>query len=391
MGRARIVSNPTAAAAPRAAVDGEPLRFHRSLPGYEPTRLVDAPSVARALGVRRVWVKDESRRLGMPSFKILGASWATFRAVCERLGTTVDEVGDLPSLKERLDHHRPFTLIAATDGNHGRAVARMAALLDLEARILVPSDMARARIDAIAGEGAAVDIVDGTYDDAIAAAARVADDAHLLISDTSWPGYQAVPRWVIDGYATIAQEIEEELAARGAGWPDVIAAQIGVGAFAASMVERFRRDGSRLVGVEPARADCATASIEAGRLVSVPGPHDSIMAGLNCGTPSLIAWPVISKGIDVYVAVDDDRAREAMRLLAEAGIVSGETGAAGVAGLLDLAGDGGLPADSEVLTVSTEGATDPAAYAEIVGAPAEEIERRAAAREAGGGAELRLT
>jgi diaminopropionate ammonia-lyase len=104
------------------------------------------------------------------------------------------------------------------------------------------------------------------------------------------------------------------------------------------------------------------------------------MAGLNCGTPSLIAWPVISKGIDVFVAVDDDRAREAMLLLAEAGIVSGESGAAGVAGLLDLARDGGLPADSEVLTVSTEGATDPDAYADIVGASAEEIERRATAR-----------
>jgi diaminopropionate ammonia-lyase len=373
MGAARIVRNPLADRSATRSSDRRPLRFHRSLPGYQVTPLVDAPGLARELGVSRVLVKDESQRMGMPSFKILGASWATFRALREYLGTSTEEVGTLQELREILTRQPRMTLVAATDGNHGRAVARMASLLELDAQIYVPADMAQPRIDAIEAEGATVTVVDGAYDDAVARSAEDADATHLVISDTSWPGYQDVPRWVIDGYATIAAEIEGQLAEMRAPGPTLVAAQIGVGAFAASVVRSFRGPETTIVGVEPAEADCATASIEAGKIVFVPGPHASIMAGLNCGRPSLVAWPVISRGIDVYVTVEDDTARDAMRLLAAAGVVSGESGAAGLAGLLDLARREGLPPDAEVLTVSTEGATDPRAYEQIVGRSAADV------------------
>jgi diaminopropionate ammonia-lyase len=122
-----------------------------------------------------------------------------------------------------------------------------------------------------------------------------------------------------------------------------------------------------LVGVEPTRSDCMLASIEAGRAVQIPGPYDSIMAGLNCGTPSLIAWPLVSRGMDLFCAVEDERAMEAMRMLADAGIVAGESGAAGLAGALDLRDAGRLPANARILLVSTEGATDPVAYERVVG------------------------
>ncbi len=370
MGSARVVLNPMAGDLPPLPVGaGRPISFHRTFPSYAPTPLIDAPNVAEALRVGRVWVKDESSRLGLPSFKILGASWAANRALCELLGVDADTVVTLDQLRALL-RTRPLTLVAATDGNHGRAVARIARMLGLAAHILVPHDMVSARRQAIASEGAEVTVVDGGYDDAVARSAELSDDRHLVISDTSWPGYERIPAWVIDGYATICAEIDQQLADMDAAPPDVVVVQIGVGAFAAAMVRHAkRRPDTRVIGVEPAHADCVTASIEAGRLVEVPGPHVSIMAGLHSGKASLVAWPVISRGLDVLVVIDDEPTREAMRLLAGAGIVSGESGAAGLGGLLSARGTLDLPPDASVLLISTEGATDPQAYRRIVSTP----------------------
>jgi diaminopropionate ammonia-lyase len=319
----RLVRNPLAA--PAAAHVDAPIEFHRSLPGYAVTPLVDARAAARALGVERVLVKDESSRLGLPSFKVLGASWAVHRALEQRPGAR--------------------RLVCATDGNHGRAVARMARLRGLEAVVFVPAGRVAARRAAIAGEGARVEIVDGSYDEAVERAASLADERTLVIQDTAWPGYEDVPGWVIDGYATIGAEIDAA--------PDLVAVQIGVGSFAAAIVRRFAP--GRIVGVEPEAADCALASIEAGEPVEVPGPHDSVMAGLNCGRVSSLAWPVISRGIEAFATVSDDRAREAVALLARDGVTAGESGAAGLAGLLAFRDRLGL--SGTVLVINTEGAT----------------------------------
>lgn len=374
--RERIVAN-QAVGTTAERPSREPLAFHRRLPGYAPTPLLAADRLAGRLGLARLWVKDESERLGLPAFKILGASWATFRAVAAafeaQTGRPLGEWRAIDELAQALAPLRPLTLACATDGNHGRAVARMARLLGLDAHIIVPAGMAPARVEAIAAEGARVSVIDGTYDEAIARSAEIAGPRCLVISDTSWPGYDAVPRWVIDGYGTILWEIDDELTRRGEPGPTLVAVQIGVGAFAAAVVRHYRRPGISaaplILGVEPTRAACVIASVEAGRIVSIPGPHDSIMAGLNCGTPSEIAWPVLSRGIDQFLAIEDDRAREAMRLLASEGIVSGESGAAGLAGLLAwIEAFGGDPAGHRALVLSTEGATDPAAYERIVGA-----------------------
>lgn len=328
--------------------------------------MVEAPSLARRLDVGTVWVKDESSRLDLPSFKILGASWAAYRTVLERLGGDVGPWSEVAELGERLAPLRPLTLAAATDGNHGRAVARIAALLGLGARIFVPAGTARARIEAIEGEGAEVEVVPGSYDDAVRRAAEQASPECAVVADT---GEDGPPRWVIEGYATIFRELEDQLSEP----PDLVAVQMGVGALAAAAV-RYVRGGwvdARIVGVEPEEAACVMASIRAGRVVSLTGEQHSIMAGLNCGTPSPVAWPVVSAGIDLFVAVPDDRAREAVREMAAAGLVSGESGAAGLAGLLEaLTGSDaatardllGVDGSTRALILSTEGATDPEAY-----------------------------
>jgi len=369
-GRAKIIgASPTRA----------PLSFHRRLPGYAPTPLLQAPALARLLRVGEVLVKIESSRLGLPAFKILGASWAIYRALEARLGLTLEQWQTISEFKHCLAPLRPMTLATATDGNHGRAVAHMAALLELEALIYLPAGTAQARIDGIASEGAQVEVVEGTYDDAVSRAAQDASEHCLVISDTSWPGYEDVPRWVMDGYSTIFWEIDDELARPGQQSPELVAVQFGVGALAAAVVNHYRapdRDMQpKILSVEPLRAACALASMEDGEIVDVPGPHNSIMAGLNCGRASLVAWPIVSHGIDAFIAIADERAREAMRLLAAAGVVAGETGAAGLGGLLELLtgpdhtqhrADLRINETTRVLLLVTEGATDPAAYEAIV-------------------------
>ncbi len=369
--RAGLVAAPS-------AVDPRP--FHRQLARYAPTPLHELPLLAAHLGVGRVFVKDESARLGLPSFKILGASWAIYRVLCRTLGqealawTTIDELAAL------IAPLQPLSFAAATDGNHGRAVAHMAHLLSCGAHIFVPLGTASSRIQALRDEGAVVVVVDGSYDEAVACAAAMASARCLVICDTGWPGYEEVPQWVIEGYRTIFSEIDDVLAAHQHGQPDVIAVQIGVGALAAAVVQHYSRNPLQsapfIIGVEPISAACVYESLVVNKIVSLPGRQHSLMAGLNCGTPSSVAWPWLAGGLDAVVIAEDEHARQAMRLLAKAGLVAGETGAAGLAGLLAVPGtpcESALRQDlrltqlSSVLLLMTEGASDPESYRRIVG------------------------
>jgi diaminopropionate ammonia-lyase len=361
-------------------MSASPRAFHASMAGYRPTPLREAPHAARRLGVGEVLVKDESERLGLPSFKVLGASWAVHRALVEHVGATLEEIPTFDALNTAIAPARPITLVAATDGNHGRAVAHMAALLGLDARIYVPDDMVPARIAAIEGEGATVTVIDGGYDDAVARSSQDAGERRLVISDTAWPGYERVPAWVIEGYSTIFAEIEETLDGEKRSQPDVVVVPIGVGALAAAAVRDYwslQAGRPRLVGVEPTSAACVLESVAAGRIVTLQHAQTSIMAGLNCATPSLIAWPLVSRGIDLYLAVPDAYVAEATRVLAADGIVAGECGAAGLAALTAVVTDAhlaqarealALGPDSSVLLLSTEGATDLEAYKRLVDA-----------------------
>jgi len=349
--------------------------FHRRMPAYATTPLCDAAAIATNLGIGRLLVKDESRRLGLPSFKILGASWATYRALVDHLGHEPEPWADIDSLAAALAHLRPFTLAAATDGNHGKAVALMARLLGFQAHIFVPKGTVIARIEAIRVEGAQVTVVDGDYDAAVARSAEEAGERCLVISDTSWAGYETTPQRVIDGYSTIFSEIDAALDAEGLLQPDVIVIPVGVGALMSAAINHYRSGSINpiIVGVEPITANCVQLSAEAGRLVVVPGPHPSMMAGLNCGTPSFVAWPTVSAGVDWFVAVDDEASASAMRDLAQVAVVAGETGAAALAGLTALCAAPDRPEwlrhDATVLVLVTEGATDPENYELIVGHP----------------------
>jgi diaminopropionate ammonia-lyase len=265
----------------------------------------------------------------------------------------------------------------ATDGNHGRAVAWIARLLNRPAVIYMPAGSAQARIEAIKSEGAEVIVIDGSYDEVVKLTAdNAARFGRIVIADTGYEGYTNIPLFIQQGYLTMFAEMREQLEEANGSIPDLVFIQSGVGAFAAAGTEFFSAfyPETRLVSVEPVSADCLLRSAESGegKPVSVSGQGNTIMAGLNCGTPSLTAWDKIRDKFYAFAAIEDDWAERAMRILAGHGIVSGESGSAGLAALLALksehpaffSGDGNQL--NNILLINTEADTDPEAYKKIV-------------------------
>jgi diaminopropionate ammonia-lyase len=292
------------------------------MPGYAVTPLVEAPGVAEALGVGSLWVKDESDRFGLPAFKVLGASWAVNKA----LGPARIFV-ELAALVAG----RRITLVTATDGNHGRALAYLARLLGLRSRIYIPAGLPADPVQAIRDEGA--DVVDTglTYDDTVRAAAASVRDGDVLIQDTAWPGYEEVPRWIVAGYSTLFAELD----AQHPGEIGLVVIPTGVGSLLQAAIEHYRTPGRRtsVLAVEPVTAACVTESLAAGHPVTVDTSAPTIMAGLNCGTVSTVAWPTIRNGLDAATTVTDTETRAAQSLLRSHHIPTGPCGAATLAAL----------------------------------------------------------
>jgi diaminopropionate ammonia-lyase len=365
--------------------------FHAELPGYRPTELTELPALAKELGVGRVFVKDESTRMGLGAFKVLGASWAIARLLTDQgeAGRTGQGEAGRVALGElrRAAAARPVELVTATDGNHGRAVAWMARLLGLEARVFVPRVVSERARAAIAVEGATVIVAGDSYDEAVEQAAAYAGQrsaeagwtaaanagqgqpaagaGRLLVQDTAWAGYKSVPRWIVEGYGTLLAEVDEQFAERELAGPDLVSVPVGVGSLAQAVVTHYRRGGvaPAVLAVEPETAAGVLASLHAEARRSVP-TAGTVMAGLNCGIPSSLAWPVLAGGLDAAIAVPDQQATEAGADLGRLGVRSGPSGAASLAGVrAALTGAGararraglGVTASSVVLLLSTEG------------------------------------
>ncbi|MFE7630659.1 pyridoxal-phosphate dependent enzyme [Kocuria sp. NPDC057446] len=316
-----------------------PLDFHRRLPGYAITRLVEAPRLATLLGVGSVVVKDETSRFGLPSFKILGASWATYAALRETLGPVPDSDLTPQMLKEWALPARPLTLVAATDGNHGRAVARVANWFGLEARIFVPPFVSETRRRAIIDEGAELVVVDGNYDAAVDAALEDGGmQGRLLISDTARSASDAVPQMVSAGYTTAFLEVEAQLCADDREDLDAIGIQAGVGGLAAAATVWARRPHSgrraNVVVAEPEDAASVFAAVASGQPQTVAATTPTAMAVLQCGTVSLTAFPLLAAGVSCCVALEDKWSLAAVAEMGSCGVDTGPSGAAGLAGLM---------------------------------------------------------
>jgi len=369
---------PSKVDAPAISEIGEIVAFHSKLSGYAPTPLVSVDGIAGKLGIKRILVKDEGTRFGLKAFKALGASYAVYKILQERGAGGLKPEEFLSEKGRKLAEGITFT--CATDGNHGRALAWIARLLGRKAVIFMPKGSVPSRIDAIKSEGAEVVVIEGGYDDAVERASEEADKkGWIVVADVGYPGYMEIPRYIQRGYMTIFHETAHQLAERGEKTPDIVFLQAGVGAFASAAALYFSdpADGIRLVSVEPEDADCLFRSFDAGdgKAHSSPNFGRTIMAGLNCETPSMSAWPIVRDRFDAYSTIEDHYAEEAMRLLAAEGIISGESGAAGLGALIALLSEMPcfaeekvkLKGDASVLVINTEADTDPEGYRRIVG------------------------
>ncbi len=357
--------------------------FHKALPEYAPTALVPLPELAESLGIRAAFIKDESTRFGLKAFKGLGGSYAVFRAVCDRLGLEYRETSFSELQSDKV--HRQIAelhFVTATDGNHGKGVAWAAAKLGCQAHVYLPQGSVQARAQAIRdiGKTEAV-ITEWGYDDTVRYAAKLAGEHDwVLIQDTSWPGYEDIPRTIIQGYTTMCREASAQLEELALA-PTHVFLQAGVGAMAGGVLGwlRNRYPDSDLTAaiVEPTEAACVFESVAAadGKTHPAGGNGRTIMAGLNCGEVCPLIWPILCRQADAWFSCPDKVAVQGMRFLNRAGVVSGESGAvtAGLASLMaqdafaDVKQALKLNRDSVLLLFSTEGDTDPEAYREIVG------------------------
>jgi len=359
------------------------LDFHRSLAGYAPTPLLSVPKIAAALGVKEIYVKDESHRFGIKAFKACGASYAIFRFLKAQWENRFRTPFTIDSFKHPgvLRQLGAYTFCAATDGNHGRAVAWTARILGQKAVIYMPKNTAQARIENVTGEGARVEQVEGTFDDCVIQCASDAEkNGWHAISDTAYEGYMDVPRSIMLGYTTLFHEIEATMNHENLPGVDFVILPAGVGGLAAAgtgyYVRKYGKTRPYLICVEPSDCDCFLESVKYGNGQPLPtrGKQTSIMVGLNCGIPSPVAWPIIRDGMHLFTAITDNYAVDAMRAYYTGNITSGESGSAGLACLMALVRDKdlkearekiGLTAHSRVLLINTEGDTDPTAWRSI--------------------------
>jgi len=369
-------------------ITGFARQFHRQLDGYRMSPLKSLSGLASLLGIGGIWVKDESQRLSLNSFKVLGGSFALYQFLRKRLGIRDREltVSELKSEKVRAELGE-ICFATATDGNHGRGVAWAAMELGFKCVVYVHERTSKPRIKAIEEYGARVKVIPGTYDDAVRMIMRdAAENGWQIISDTSWEGYQDIPCWVMQGYTTLMGEVQEQLAGQGISQPTHVLVQAGVGALAASVIGYYQglfgKKRPVTVVVEPDKADCLyeSAKVGDGQPHSLGGTLDTIMAGLACGDPSPLAWDILDRCSDFFLSCPDFIAAKGMRVygMPVAGdpfIVSGESGAvtlgtlmfiAEYSGLSDLKRKMKLDRNSQVLLINTEGNTDPDDFRRVV-------------------------
>jgi diaminopropionate ammonia-lyase len=352
-------------------------------PGYAATRLRDLADLARQADVGTLRIKDEASRFELASFKALGGAYAVANLLRNELARAdVAAAASMTELESGTwrSGTESVTVTCATDGNHGRAVAWGAQRFHARCVIFVHATVSQGRADAIARYGAEIRRVAGTYDDAVRECARQAEAEHWhVVSDTSWPGYTEVARDIMQGYRVMADEAADQWVGPP---PTHVFFQGGVGGAAAAVSVQCRarfNPSPALIVVEPDRAACLLASAELGERTAVAGDLDTIMAGLACGEPSLLAWQELDRAACAFMAIPDAAAVATLRLLAAQGIVAGESGVAGLAGCLLAAADPaararlGLDRASRVLVFCTEGATDPELYVELAGASAEQV------------------
>ncbi len=356
--------------------------FHKSFPIYENTPLIALDDLADKLSLNNIYIKDESKRFGLNAFKVLGGSYASAVYLADKFSLDKSKLR-YSLLKNDKFKESKIIFVTATDGNHGRGIAWTARQLGFEAVVFMPKGSSLHRIENIKKEGARVEVLDCNYDDAVRYAKKYAEENNgVLMQDTAIDDYRDIPLWIMQGYMTIAYEMSKQL---GDVKPTHLILQAGVGSFAAAILGFFKNlygDDLKAAIVEPENAACVykSALISDGEPHTVSGDLETIMAGLSCGEPNPIAWPVLRDYADLFVSCPDYIAEEGMRMMAkpmgnDERIISGESGAPGLGLIHNIMTKDELKSikdslkidvDSNVIIISTEGDTDPVSYNRII-------------------------
>lgn len=361
------------------------LNYHKSFPAYTKTPLAKLSNLAKELGVSSIYVKDESYRFGLNAFKVLGGSYSMGKVIAGKLGLADEELTyDKLTSKEVKEKLGDVTFVTATDGNHGRGVAWTARELGQKSVVYMPKGSAIERLNNIKAEGADASITDMNYDEAVRLANKMGEEkGWIMVQDTAWEGYEEIPRWIMQGYATMAYEAIEQLEGEV---PTHVFLQAGVGSLAggvAGLIANYYKDKKpTIIVVEPNAADCIyrTAAAKDGKLHFVTGDMNTIMAGLACGEPNRIGWEVLTETAEFAVSCPDWVAAEGMRVLGngikdDPKVVSGESGACTIGfvnailtrnELKEFKEKLGINENSKILCFSTEGDTDKKNYRDIV-------------------------
>ncbi len=358
--------------------------FHRQINGYQPTPLVSLRLLAGRLGVKSILVKDESKRFGLNAYKALGGSYALGRLLAKHLNIDIADI-DLATVASKLD--KPLVFATATAGNHGTGVAWAAQKMGQQAVVYMPKGSSLVSAERIRKLGAECIITEVNYDDTVRLAnKKAAENGWTLVQDTAWEGYEEIPTWISQGYMTMADEAIEQATALSKGLPTHVFLQAGVGSMAGGvlgyLVDKLGAGNFQTIIAEPSAADCLyrSAASAQGEMVNVTGELNTIMAGLACGEPNPVTWPVLRDNSNYFAAVDDSVSAVGMRvlgnpLLGDTRVISGESGAITIGLLyqlcsdptnLDISQEMGLNEDSVVLLFNTEGDTNPARYRDIV-------------------------
>ena len=363
--------------------------FHESFPQYSVTPLVKLDHMATYLGLKEVYVKDESYRFGLNAFKVLGGSFAMARYIAKQTGKDVSELPyNVLTSDELRKEFGQATFFTATDGNHGRGVAWAANKLGQKSVVLMPKGSTQTRLNNILKEGAKATIEEENYDECVRMANAMAEKTEngVMVQDTAWDGYEEIPAWIMQGYGTMAMEADDQLHEDGCEAPTHVFIQAGVGSLAGAVqgyfANRYPKTPPKVVVVEAEAAACLYKGAAAGdgAIRIVDGDMPTIMAGLACGEPNTISWDILKNHVDTFVAAPDWVAAKGMRMLAapikgDTPVTSGESGAAPFGTLAcimtmdeykPLREHLGLDENSKVLLFSTEGDTDPDRYKSIV-------------------------
>lgn len=362
--------------------------FHKTFTEYAPTPLVSLDALAADFGLGGIFLKDESQRFGLNAFKVLGGSWAIGRILADKLGQPIERMtrGELasPAVREKIGD---ITFVTATDGNHGRGVAWTARQFGQKAVVFMPKGSDRSRAENIRATGAECHITEYNYDDAVRHAhAYAGENNGIMVQDTAWEGYEDIPRWIMQGYMTLAVEALSQMRGFGVDAPTHLFLQAGVGSFAGAVLGTLAAALGEKTPVttivEPHLANCIYTSMVAGdgKPHTVTGDMRTLMAGLACGEPSTVSWGVLRDYACAAISCPDSIAANGMRILAaprpgDPPVVSGESGAV-TTGILAyiMKHPGGravreklrLDRDAKVLLISTEGDTSPETYRDIV-------------------------